>query len=138
MREYLTLILLIGFAGWTLFGLSVMAMSHHQGSPMNGDCPLLSLSSSVCPDTFAMAVYHASAYQSLLNSFVYTQVAKVLMVFLSFIAVVYVFRNYLALIQHLLFLSCFWRLRHSFDLILRNSQGVTRWLSLLLNSPSII
>lgn len=138
MKKYLTLILLVGFAGWTLFGLYVTAMSHHKGSPMNGDCPLSTLPSTACPDTLAMAVYHVSTYQSLLNSFVYTQVAQVLMVALSLIALVYVFRNYLALIRHLLFLSCFWRLRHSFDLILRNSQGVTRWLSLLLNSPSIV
>lgn len=136
MRKYFAVILLVGFAGWTLFGLSAMAMRHHQGSPMNGNCQLSTLPSSACPGTLAMAVYHASSYQSLLNSFVYTPVVHVLMAALLFVAVACVFRKYIASIQHLLFLFGSWRLYRNLDASLFRSQAITRWLSLLVNSPS--
>lgn len=129
--------LLIVFAGGALFSIS--AMNHSHNSPMSGDCPMSSLNPFVCPTgVLSTAAHYLSMYQAFTNGLVSLAVTQVLMVALLFVAVVYAFCNYIVSIRHLLLLFCSWRLRHNFDLSLRNSQGVTRWLSLLVNSPSMI
>lgn len=137
MKRFLISILLIGFAGGALFSIS--AMNHGHDSLMNSDCPMSLLPTSVCPTgILSVASHYFSMYQSFTNGIVSLAVTQVLMAVLLFVATAYAFRKYIGTIQHLLLLFCSWRWRHNFDLSLRNSRGVTRWLSLLVNSPSAV
>ena len=75
-------------------------------------------------------------YQALTNSLVSSMVTQLLIITLLFVAVPYVFRKYIALIRCLL-VSLF-ILSRDFVPKLYRPQALTRWLSLLVNSPSII
>lgn len=136
MKRFLISILIIGFAGGVLFSIS--AMNHSHNSPMDGDCPMSSLNPFVCPTgVLSTAVHYLSMYQAFTNGLVSSAVTQVLMAVLLFIVAVYAFRNYLVSIRHLLLLFCSWRL-YNFDARLRGAREITRWLSLLVNSPSLI
>lgn len=131
MKRFLILLILVGFAGGAFFSIS--AMNHGHGSEMNGDCPTTPLHTSVCP-TGALSVidHYISMYQAFTNGLASSSVTQVLMIALLFVVVAYTFRNYLVSIRHL-FIS-----PRNFDEKLFRPQALTRWLSLLVNSPSTI
>ena len=135
MRRFLTLIVLAGFIGGAFFSIS--AMNHNQGLLMNGDCGASPLHAEVCPTGDLSVVSHyLSMYQTFTNGLVSSMVAQVLMIALLFVVVSYVFRKYLASIRRLFVLLFI--LSRDFVAKLYRPQALTRWLSLLVNSPSII
>ncbi len=130
MRKFLTAIVILGFAGGALLG--IFAMNHSQNSAMNGDCPVSPLHTSVCPaGALSMTSHYISMYQAFTNGIV-SSVFQALMVVLLFVVVAYLLRRDITSIRHLPILS------RNFDANLRRPHVVTRWLSLLINSPSFI
>ena len=137
MKRFLIFILIIGLAGGALFSIS--AMNHGHGSQMDSDCPISPLSTAVCPTgVLSVASHYISMYQSFTNGLASSVVTQVLMAVLLFVAAAYAFRKYIVSIQHLLLLFCSRRLHHNFDARLCGSREITRWLSLLVNSPSLV
>lgn len=137
MKKYLALILLVGFAGGALFSIS--AMDHGHGSQLSSDCPMSPLSAAVCPTgVLSVASHYISMYQAFTNGLASSVVTQVLMTVILFVSIAYAFRKYIVSIQHLILSFCSRRLHRNFDASLRGSREITRWLSLLVNSPSII
>ncbi len=135
MKKFLTLIVLAGFIGGAFFSIS--AMNHSQGLSVSGDCPASPLHTSVCPTGDLSVVSHyLSMYQAFTNNLVSSVVTQVLLIALLFVVVSYVFRKYFASIR-LLLVSLF-ILSRDFVAKLYRPQALTRWLSLLVNSPSMI
>lgn len=133
MKRFLILIVLISFIGGAFFSIS--AMNHNQGLSMNGDCPMSPLHTDVCPTGDLSVVSHfLSMYQAFTNGLVSSVITQVLMATLLFVAVLYVLRDNIASIRRLL-LSLF-ILSRDFVAKLYRPQALTRWLSLLVNSPS--
>lgn len=129
MKKFLILIVLIGFIGGAFFSIS--AMNHNQGLSMNGDCPMSPLHTSVCPTGgLSVASHYLSMYQAFTNGLVSSVVTQVLIATLLFVAVLYVLRDDIVSIRRLFILS------RNFSAKLYRPQALTRWLSLLVNSPS--
>ena len=133
MKRLFTLMILVGFLGGAFFSIS--AMNHSHRSLANSECPLSPIHTPVCPeDALSLASHYISMYQSFVNVLASSVVTQALMAVLLFVIVSCSFRKYIASIQYLLF--CFWWRRRNFDAGLYKSRGITRWLSLLINSPS--
>lgn len=129
MKRFLALIVLTGFICGAFFSIS--AMNHSQSLSMNGDCPTSPLHAEVCPTGgLYVASHYLSMYQAFTNSLVSSVVTQVLMTTLLFVAVLYVLRDDIASIRRLFILS------RDFVAKLYRPQALTRWLSLLVNSPS--
>ncbi|KKS59029.1 MAG: hypothetical protein UV24_C0009G0020 [Candidatus Nomurabacteria bacterium GW2011_GWA2_42_41] len=135
MKRFLASIVITAFVIGAFF--SIFAMYHNQGLLMNSDCPTSPLHAEVCPTgDLSVASHYILMYQALTNSLVSSMVTQLLIITLLFVAVPYVFRKYIALIRCLL-VSLF-ILSRDFVPKLYRPQALTRWLSLLVNSPSII
>ncbi len=135
MKRLATLIIISVFAGSALF--SVSAMNHSADGQMSGNCPVSSLNASPCPDdALGMVSHYIAMYQTFTNVIVSTVVTQVLSIALLFVSVAYIFRKYIASIRRLFVLLFI--LSRSFDAKLYRPQAITRWLSLLVNSPSLI
>lgn len=133
MKKFLALIVLIGFIGGAFFSIS--AMNHSQGLLADGDCSASSLHTGVCPiGDSSVASHYISMYQAFTNGLVASMVTQVLMIATLLLLVVYVFSKHLASIRCLI-LSLF-ILSRNFVAKLYRPQTLTRWLSLLVNSPS--
>lgn len=131
MKRFVVLIIIAVFAGSALF--SVSAMNHSADGQMSSNCPVLALHASPCPDGALNIVSHYIAmYQTFTNVIVSSVVTQVLAIALLFVSVLYIFRMYVALVQRLFILS------HDYRAKLYRPQTLTRWLSLLVNSPSFI
>lgn len=131
MKRLATLIIIAVFAGSALF--SVSAMNHSVDGQMPGNCPVLALHSSPCPDgVLGMVSHYIAMYQTFTNVIVSSVVTQMLSIVLLFVSVAYIFRKYVASIQRPFILSRDYRAK------LYRPQTITRWLSLLVNSPSLI
>lgn len=131
MKGLLTLILLTAFIGGAFFSIS--AMNHNQGVTMNGDCPMSPLHTSVCPTgDLSVVAHYLSMYQAFTNGLASSTVTQVLMAVLLFVTAIFILRKYLTPILSLFILSRDYRAK------LYRPQTLTRWLSLLVNSPSLI
>lgn len=129
MKRFFALTILLGFMGGAI--LSFSAMGHSKEGTMEGDCPITALPISVCPEGALSAVTHyILMYQAFTNGLVSSTVTQVLAIVLLFVAVAYVLRGYLTPIQHLFILS------RDYVAKLYRPRSFTRWLSLLVNSPS--
>lgn len=129
MKRFLLSIVLAGFIAGGI--LSFFAMKHGADGAMNGNCPITALSGSICPTGALSAVSHyISMYQAFTAGIVSSVVTDVLMVALLFIAVAFLLRKYLTPTPQLFILS------RTFTAKLYRPQAFTRWLSLLVNSPS--
>lgn len=131
MRKFLTVITIVGVVGGAFLG--VFAMNHRQDSSMAGDCPLSSLHTSLCPtDVLPMAFHSISMYQAFTNGLVSLSVMQALMATFLSIVVAYVLRRNIISIPYLFVLT------RNFRAKLYRPQALVRWLSLLVNSPSLI
>lgn len=129
MKSFFALVIMVGFIGGAI--LSFSAMNHSNGGAMSGNCPITALPASTCPQGVLSAVTHyILMYQTFTNSLISPVVTQVLMAMLLFVAVAYVLRGYSILIRHLFILS------RDYVAKLYRPQKLTRWLSLLVNSPS--
>ena len=127
MKRLFASIILVGFIGGGI--LSFSAMSHSKDGAMSGNCPITLLHASACPTGALSAVTHyLSMYQAFTSGLVSLVVTQVLAVASLFVALIYVLRR--GVISHLLILS------RIFVAKLYRPQALTRWLSLLVNSPS--
>lgn len=130
MKRFLVSLLILGFAVGATLGL--FAMNHNNAHSMNGSCPTALFHASVCPDGALSAVQHyISMYQAFTAGLVSSIVTQVLMVAFLFVAVAYVLRRYIISAQYLFILS------RIFSAKLYRPQAIIRWLSLLVNSPSL-
>lgn len=131
MKRFLVLIVLTGFISGAF--LSISAMNHNQGVAMNRDCPTSPLHVGVCPiSDLPVASHYLSMYQDYTNVIVSYVITQVLMIVILFVVVSYVFCKNSVSIQHLFILS------RALVAKLYRPQAFTRWLSLLVNSPSLI
>lgn len=131
MKRFLVLIVLIGFISGAFFSIS--AMNHSQDLLMSGDCPMSSLHTEVCStNDLPVASHYLSMYQAFTNGIISSVITQVLMLAVLFVAVLYVLCKNSLSIQHLFILS------RDFVAKLYRPQALTRWLSLLVNSPSLI
>ena len=127
MKRLATLIILAVFAGSALF--SVSAMNHNAEGQMAGDCPISALHASPCPDgALDMVSHYIAMYQTFTNVVVSSVVTQILSIAFLFVALAYVLRRNIT--PHLFILS------RIFVAKLYRPQALTRWLSLLVNSPS--
>lgn len=130
MKRLATLIIVAVFAGGA--SLSVSAMNHSADGQMAGGCPVSALHASPCPDdALGMVSHYIAMYQTFTNVLVSSVVTQMLFITLLFVSVAYVFRKYIAPIQRPFILSRDYRAK------LYRPQTLTRWLSLLVNSPSV-
>lgn len=130
MKKFLITIVILGVAGGSLLG--IFAMNHNQKSSMNGGCPASPLHTSLCPtDVLPIASHSISMYQAFTNGLVSSMI-QVLMMVILFVVVVYILRKDIIPILHQFIFS------RNFDANLRRPQAITHWLSLLINSPSLI
>ncbi|MBI5400607.1 MAG: hypothetical protein HZB12_00610 [Candidatus Yonathbacteria bacterium] len=131
MKRFLILLLIVGLAEGAIFGL--FAMNHHGAYLANGHCPTASLYSSTCPDGALTAVQHyISMYQAFTDGVVSLMITHVLVALALFVVVAYWLRRFLVRAPNLFILS------RSFCAKLYRPKALTRWLSLLVNSPSTI
>ncbi|MGB2580174.1 MAG: hypothetical protein WBC83_00585 [Minisyncoccia bacterium] len=134
MKRFLALIVIAVFVVGAFFSIS--SMNHNQGLLMNGDCPTSPLHAEVCQTgDLSVASHYLSMYQALTNSLVSSMVTQVLIIALLFVASSCVFCKYIASIRRLLVLLFI--LSRDFVAKLYRPQALTRWLSLLVNSPSL-
>ena len=133
MKRFLTLIVLVGFIGGAI--LSFSAMEHRMDGIMSGNCPTTSLHTSICPTgALSTASHILLMYQTFTGVFVSSFVAQVLITILLTIGVIYLLRKYTPSISHIRILLRY--LLCNFSAKLFRPRTITRWLSLLKNSPS--
>lgn len=131
MKRLATLIIIAVFAGSALF--SVSAMNHSADGQMSGNCPVSALHASPCPDgALGMVSHYIAMYQTFTNVLVSSVVTQMLSIALLFVSVAYVFRKHIVSVLRPFILSRDYRAK------LYRPQTLTRWLSLLVNSPSLI
>lgn len=137
MKKYLAIAILVGFTGWALLGF--FEMNHVYGMSSNGVCPSTSLPTSDCPpNALTMTLHHFTGYQSLLTSFIYTSIfSQVLTGLLLLVAFAFLFRKSILSLTRLLYLFTPQWLLQNFGIRWHVSRAITRWLSLLLNSPAV-
>lgn len=126
-------LLLASFLMVAFFGFSFMSMQHGSDGRMQGDCPFSATGTPLCPqDAFAAAMHHLSAYQSFFGVSVDTAIVALMSALLF--AVLYVL---VSLIRPFILKPPI-RGRHSYcsPPISACTSKITRWLSLLENSPS--
>ncbi|MBI5798537.1 MAG: hypothetical protein HZB10_01225 [Candidatus Yonathbacteria bacterium] len=127
MKRFLALMILLGFIGSAI--LSFSAMKHNMDGVMDGNCPIASTCSAGTAGTLAMASHYLSMYQAFTSGLVSSIVTQVLMVAFLFVALAHVLRIY--------FTPQLFVLSRNFNAKLYRPQAFTRWLSLLVNSPSL-
>ena len=131
MKRLLLSIVLAGFIGGGILGFS--AMSYNKDGAMSGNCPVTLLPTSECPTgTLSAATHYLSMYQAFTDGLISSVVTQVLAVILLFVVLTYGLQKYLILAPLLFILS------RIFVAKLYRPQALTRWLSLLVNSPSFI
>ena len=129
MKRFLTTVILLGFIGGAILGFS--AMSHSKDGAMSGNCPVTLLPTSECPTgTLSAATHYLSMYQAFTDGLISSVVTQVLAVALFFVGLAYVLRRNIVLTLFIL--------SRIFVAKLYRPQALTRWLSLLVNSPSFI
>lgn len=114
-----------------LFGF--VAMSYGSDGRMEGDCPFSATGAALCPqDALIVAMHHISAYQSFLN--VPVDSTLILLMGILLLAVYLL----VLIVRPLLFIIPA-RLTHFSHgpPISARTREITRWLSLLENSPSV-
>src|SRR3990172_9423158 len=127
MKRLLLSIVLAGFIGGGILGFS--AMSHNKDGAMSGNCPVTLLPTSECPTgTLSAATHYLSMYQAFTDGLISSVVTQVLAVALFFVGLAYVLRRNIVLTLFIL--------SRIFVAKLYRPQALTRWLSLLVNSPS--
>jgi len=130
MKRFLVLMVLVGVMGGAI--LSFSAMHHSMNGVMSADCPIASLHISVCPmGSLIMVTHYLSMYQTFTNVLISSIVMQMLTGALLFVMVALVLRRHLASILYLFILF------RNFSAKLYRPQALSRWLSLLLNSPSM-
>ncbi|TSC67323.1 MAG: hypothetical protein CEO19_283 [Parcubacteria group bacterium Gr01-1014_73] len=100
---------------------------------MSGNCPFSVNRTSLCPQgALALAIHHISAYHSFFNVFVNSGITAIIFTLLLALSAILILS-----ISPLLFrpLAIIGRL-HDFPPAIPRNKKITRWLSLLENSPS--
>ncbi|MDO8572596.1 MAG: hypothetical protein Q7S11_02370 [bacterium] len=128
MKYCIALIVILGIIGIGIFGF--FAMKHSADGVMSSNCPIASLPISVCSSGALSALSHSlSMYQAFTNGIVSSIVTQVLAVVFLLVVLTYILRIHLT--PQLFILS------RNFTAKLYRPQALTRWLSLLVNSPSL-
>ena len=129
-KKILAPLLLLSFTAVAF--LSFATMSYGQDGHMQGDCPFSTTGTPLCPqDAFSMVLHHISAYQSFLNVPVDFGITALLMA-LSLIGIALMVSKRLFL-QIPIILTRLW---YEPPFITSQERKLTRWLSILENSPS--
>jgi len=129
-KKILAPLLLLSFMAVVF--LSFATMSYGSDGQMRSDCPFATTGSPLCPqDTFDMVMHHFSAYQSFLTAPIDFGMTALLSI-LSLIGIV------LLVSRSLLLRATTILTRLGYDSPFNTSQErkLTRWLSILENSPS--
>lgn len=128
-------LLLASFLIVAFFGFTFMSMSHDTDGRMQGGCPFSAAGTPLCPqDAFAATMHHLSAYQSFFGVSVETAIVALMSALL--LAALYVL---VSLVRPFVLRPPI-RGRHSYrsPSISACTSKITRWLSLLENSPSLL
>src|SRR3990172_2225674 len=121
------------------FTIGYFVMNHNSAHSTNGQCSIASLHTSVCPDSvLPVAQHYISMYQSFTDGIVSSVITEVSMVFLLFAVIAYAFLGRYVVLLNALLLVVSLRLHRNFNANLYRPQAIIRWLSLLINSPSLI
>lgn len=132
IKKMIAPLLLASFLSVALLGF--VAMSYGSDGRMEGGCPFSATGATFCPqDALTVAMHHIRAYQSFLN--VPVDSTLILLMSTLFLAVYLL----VLIVRPLLFAvpAPINRFPHGPPLSAR-TRKITRWLSLLENSPSLI
>ena len=124
--------ILASFLMVALFGF--VAMSYGSDGRMEGGCPFSATGATLCPqDALIVAMHHINAYQSFLNVPVDSTLILLMSVLLLAVYILVLIVRPLLFIIHT-------RLNHFSHgpPLSARTRKITRWLSLLENSPSLI
>lgn len=132
-KKIIGLLVLTSFLMVVFFSLGLMI--HKPDGSMEGTCPLSSPSEeSLCSqNTILSAIHHISAYQSLLNVQVNSNITLGLISLLLLVLIFVMSLRDTDLINRLLYFNRFYNLPPP----LSGARKIIRWLSLFENSPSI-
>lgn len=132
-KKIITSLVLASFLMVVFFSLGFMI--HRPDGTMEGTCPLSSPSEeSLCSqNTIFSALHHISAYQSLLNVQVSSNMTLGLLSLLLLVLVFIVSLRDFSLLNRLLYFNR----RSNSPLPLSGTRKIIRWLSLFEHSPSI-
>lgn len=135
VKKILVLLLMIGLLGGVFF--SIFAMDHSHSSLVSDHCSMALSHTPVCPaDALSLAGHYIAMYQAFTDGFASSIVTQAVASVLLLVVGVSIFRKYIVAIRCLVSLSGIWRFYRGFGMKLCRPQETTRWLSLLLNSPS--
>ncbi|MDZ4205951.1 MAG: hypothetical protein U1C12_01930 [Patescibacteria group bacterium] len=130
-KKIITLFLLVSFLAIALFSFALMV--HGPDGRMPGDCPFSIMGDSLCPqDTIAVAIHNISAYHTFLNVPVSAGLTALVISLLFAIYAVLVISVRLLLFRP----PAFTPVLYDSQPVDSYSNKITRWLSLLENSPS--
>ena len=131
MKRFLASAVIVGVLAGASLGF--FAMSHSMDGVMSTNCPITSLPVAVCSSGVLSAISHfQSMYQAFTNGIVASIVTQVLAITVLFVVGMYGLQKYTISIPRLFILS------RAFRAKLYRPKPLTRWLSLLVNSPSFI
>ncbi|HEY4515353.1 MAG TPA: hypothetical protein VJJ22_04370 [Candidatus Paceibacterota bacterium] len=132
-RQLITLIVAITFLSLVFFGFALM--THFPGSNMVGDCPLSVVAgSSLClQDNLGVVMHHISTYQSIFE----IPLENSMTAFLSSILLTLLLVIYILFDQFTFYRTELQFVGHNklIPLLSKKEDKITRWLSLLENSP---
>ena len=130
-KKNITAFILASFLMVALFSPYMMSTDGR----MSGNCPFSIIGTSLCPQgSLAVAIHHISAYHSFFNVFVHSGItALIFFTLLLALSEILILSISPPLFRPLVLIG---RLHNSPPVIQRNGK-ITRWLSLLENSPSL-
>ena len=131
-KKIVTPFVLVSFLIVVFFGFS--AMSSGPDGRMQGGCPFSATGVSLCPqDTMAVALHHLSSYQSFISVPLHSALLALMSALLLAILFLLIPPAHLLSLQPLVQS----RYRNHSPPVSARIWNITRWLSLLENSPSL-
>lgn len=134
--KYLKILLIVGFISMSLFGFTVISheMADHSGSDCFGSFVLGSCSGG---GLFAHVIHHIEAYKSFSDTLIVSTKVFISVLSLMFLFAVFsrdgdsrfFLKNLVLLLRRRMTLSA--------DFVCLRLKKISRWLSLLENSPSV-
>lgn len=130
-KKTIVAIILVSFLTITIFSFPVMIGADGR---MAGDCPFVMNGLSLCPqEALAVAAHHIAAYRSFFNISVNSGITAVILVYLFLIMAVVILSISPPLFSQPILTNSFYNSPPA----VRRNKKITRWLSLLENSPSL-
>ena len=131
-KKILTPLILVSFLVIAIFSFAIM--THGSEGQMSGDCPFSPMGVSLCPqDTVAIAMHHISAYTSFTNVPINPSITVLIILFLLFSSSLAFILTASPPLSRIPVTTGY---IGDFSLSTPHSREITRWLSLLENSPS--